>query len=1664
MKHFTNQSYESHVGRMNYGGAKFCRFALFPLMLLMLLLLPTRMVAQTDYDTSVTLSALAGNPEGYDNETYANLFDGNNTKWCCAFDSKKGAYVIFEASKAGVPVGYTITTGNDNANWGCKGRNPLSWKLYGNNEGKEGAWTLIQEVENDTKLQDKNFTSYDFPCEGSTSYKYFKWEISAIHSGSTLQVGEFELKFQTCSHKNANGSDALGAVIKNVDPTCVEHGYTTKECSICHSIVKVYKDDELKPHTLTRHAQKNATCTEAGNNIEYWQCSVCNKLFSDANATTEITDAASLEIPAKGHQYNSEGVCTVCGSKGPRYDLFNGLEGITDVTITDNGSYPWQMLDLNADGMSNVSSYFTKGSTGLMSSNYHVNNSKSEISVTFNVEKPILFSFKYLISADSFNYVIITLNGKQLDCIYGTDQKVNKSILNKGKYTLNLSYYTSLIGYEGADRAFIYDLKTETFNPDYVAEYDSTNTTLTFKKNTSDNQENLDLSRIAMVNNECTVKDMCVSLGIETTAIKNIVFDESFKTYAPTSLNNFFKDSKALETISGFEYLNTANVANMSYMFYGCSALKSLDLTNFNTENVTDMKSMFDGCSALTSLNLTNFNTAKVTDMRYMFYGCSSLTSLDLTKVNTAKVTSMYQMFYGCSALKSLDLTNFNTANVTSMYQMFYGCSALTSLDLTNFNTAKVWDMSGMFNGCSSLTSLDLTNFNTAKVKYMYNMFNGCSALTTIYASDKFVTTKVEDGSEMFTGCKNLKDYNDSNIDHKYANCSTTGYFTSGCGYAEFDNATGTLTFSYKGLKPEGAYDLNVGTTEPGWRTHKTEVKKVVFAASFANARPTSCYDWFYMCQNLTNIEGIENLNTEKVTNMSYMFYKCSALKSLDLTNFNTENVTNMSSMFSGCSSFTSLDLTNFNTEKVTDMEYMFNGCSALESLDLTNFNTANVLYMGYMFYGCSALTTIYASDKFVTSNVDYGSEMFTGCQKLKGYSASKTDHRYANCSTTGYFTSGCGYAEFDNATGTLTFRYKGVKPEGVYALNEGATEPGWRTHKTEVKKVVFDASFANARPTSCYYWFNECENLTNIEGIEYLNTENVTDMNSMFSGCSVLKSLDLTNFNTANVTDMRFMFSGCSALTTIYASDKFVTTKVEYGSEMFTGCKNLKGYNDSNIDHKYANCSPTGYFTSGGCGYAEFDNATGTLTFSYKGVKPEGAYNLNVGENIPEWNTLGTNVKKVVFDASFANARPTSCYKWFYDYNKLATIEGIENLNTENVTNMYSMFDGCSALTSLNLTNFNTANVKDMGCMFSRCSALTPLNVTNFNTANLTNMRGMFYHCSALTSLDLTNFNTANVTDMNSMFDGCSVLTTIYASDKFVTDNVETGVYMFTGCQKLKGFIDYINNTDKTDHKFANYKTGYFSKLVGKNGYEKIGAVGEKLTAERLTLKDEKDFVAYEPFTAKAASYSRFMNTNTTWATLCLPFEVSLADQNFRAFELLSANEATNTVELKEIETSIAAGTPVIIKMNKSPFYLEIDIYEANKDIVQKVVSAANGSYQLQGLYTKKVFDKEADNNCYIVKGNKLMNPAKLLENINVTKVASKPFRAYMVDKSSSAAGAKMFSIGFDDSTTAIDSLNTIANDKAEYYDLQGKRLNEPQKGINIVKRNGKTMKVIIK
>ena len=241
----------------------------------------------------------------------------------------------------------------------------------------------------------------------------------------------------------------------------------------------------------------------------------------------------------------------------------------------------------------------------------------------------------------------------------------------------------------------------------------------------------------------------------ETTT--KVVFDPSFAGYTGLeSTSYWFRDFIKLETVTGLENLNTQNVTNMNYMFYGCSGLQSLDVGKFNTQNVTNMNCMFYGCSSLQSLDLSKFDTQNVTSMGYMFYGCSSLQTLDVSNFNTENVTSMYNMFYGCSSLKSLDVSNFNTQNVTSMGYMFYGCSSLKSLDVSNFNTGNVTSMGYTFCDCSGLQTLDVSKFNTQNVTNMGGMFYNCSGLSSLDVS-KFDTQNVTSMGGMFYNCSGLQ-------------------------------------------------------------------------------------------------------------------------------------------------------------------------------------------------------------------------------------------------------------------------------------------------------------------------------------------------------------------------------------------------------------------------------------------------------------------------------------------------------------------------------------------------------------------------------------------------------------------------------------------------------------------------------------------------------------------------------------------------------------------------------------------------------------------------------------------------------------------------------------------------------------------------------------------
>ena len=278
---------------------------------------------------------------------------------------------------------------------------------------------------------------------------------------------------------------------------------------------------------------------------------------------------------------------------------------------------------------------------------------------------------------------------------------------------------------------------------------------------------------------------------------------------------------------------------------------------------------------------------------------------------------------------------------------------------------------------------------------------------------------------------------------------------------------------------------------------------------------------------------------------------------------------------------------------------------------------------------------------------------------------------------------------------------------------------------------------------------------------------------------------------------------------------------------------------------------------------YVVLDNAAGTLTFKHDANKPAGAFSLNEGELYPAWYAMAgdhtgyneNNIKKVVFDSSFANARPTNCCFWFVGCKDLTVIEGLEYLNTEkvtsmrsmfasctnltsldvskfrtqNVTDMYYMFGDCSSLTSLDVSKFDTRNVTDMDYMFNNCSNLTSLDVSKFDTQNVTSMWTMFKGCSSLTSLDLSNFDTQNVTNMYGMFYGCVNLATIYASDKFVTTACSEDCEIFGNCKKLVGAVPYDPN--RIGKEMANYTTGYFTYKAA-SGIDAVSAT-DNIAAE---------------------------------------------------------------------------------------------------------------------------------------------------------------------------------------------------------------------------------------
>lgn len=888
--------------------------------------------------------------------------------------------------------------------------------------------------------------------------------------------------------------------------------------------------------------------------------------------------------------------------------------------------------------------------------------------------------------------------------------------------------------------------------------------------------------------------------------------------------------------------------------------------------------------------------------------------------------------------------------------------------------------------------------------------------------------------------------------------------------YARLDRETQTLTLYYDKNKQTSD---NVIYASPLWANYveRKAIQTVVFDESFKDARPKSCNAWFYCFEGLTRIEHLDYLNTSEVENMGLMFSICTSLETLDLSSFNTEKVTDMQTMFEGSTNLRTINLPKgFIGSNVTDLNGMFRGCANLTELDLSGSNAEKVKNMRSMFYGCVALSNLNLSG-FKTGSLTDMRYLFSSCQSLESLDLS------------------------------------GFNTENVTSMESMFSQ-------CSSLRSLDLSSFNTSKVIDMYLMFYKCTNLESID-LSSFDTENLQKMANMFYSCTKLETLDLSSFATPNMTSMRSAFQNCKNLKTIYVTSAFTTDKVTEGSYAFAGCVNLPNYNPDKTGVEMAHTGEEGYLTAATASWVRWDAPTGTLSFHRGATKPvgENILALGYGKN-PEWDTHAAEIQKVVFKAGFRDETHTTCSNWFNGCTNLTSIEGIENLNTSNVENMSGMFALCSNLETLDLSHFNTERVTRMAQMFYGCTKLHDLNISSFNTKNVISMNQMFSNCSSLDSLDLSHFNAEGVNyhglyamfsgcsslkfldvsnfpadkpkmqldamfkgccslqmlDLSSfstglansvtdMFDGCSALRTIYVSDHFTFKYGVSSSNMFRNCENLKGAIDFI--PQYKDSKYANYVSGYLTKKVGTNGNEIIGATGSPLTIDALPLDDSKAYTLSEDCDVNNASYER--EVKSEWATLCLPYTIHPSSEDNTCYFYTLKSVGTESVELVRVEEGvIEAGQPVVVrKKNAEQISFRVVSGTASPDEKAKAVKepkTEEGAPRLIGTFAPI----ELKNDCYFIAKDLFRLVSDYKPAAKGVKIAA--YRAYIQPDATQKGGSAQLTIGVDEGTSQVDAatLVDLLNDtEAEYYDVQGRRIPQLQRGINIVKVGSKVMKV---
>ena len=1106
--------------------------------------------------------------------------------------------------------------------------------------------------------------------------------------------------------------------------------------------------------------------------------------FRTCSSLTEIRNIQGLKVTSK---------VTLA------YDFFHGCSKLTSLDLTH-----WDV-----SGIKNGSVMFRdcSGLTSLNISNWDVSSIQYGNSMFYgctSLSEVDLTSFKTTtMESDNYN-MFYGWTSDQIVYVHGTNWTLDTSSYN-ATFVRRLSTLLAKYTFDNSVGDCLPTI-TGIATSDYIVS-DIVNNTVTTRLITSEN---------------------VLPTRYQFKGIKSLTRLEYLEMSEVTNMQDILSGCSNLEYLDVSQW-NTSKVTNMYYAFIGCAKLTEIiGIEDLDVSNCTNLSCLFESCSGLTSLDLSKWNVTKCTQLNQLFYRCTSLVSVNLSGWNTTNNTRLDNIFSSCTRLTEIiGLETWDTSNVTNMANIFNNCYNITSIEMVrNWNTSKVIDMSGTFGTMTSITSLEpILNWDTSKVTTMKNIFAWLKVESFSFAN--WDTSNVGNMNYMLAGLP-LDGWDLTNLNTSSANNMSNMF--EGC------TVTGNLDLSF--------FDVNKVTNMTNMFA-KANVSDTIILDNWDLNHNTTNITYMFSACKAPHI-SFKWKNTDKITSLKDTFNSCSNLVSLDFSSWDTTSLTNIQNTFMSCYKLAEVDLSSFDfrNKSVTTGQmftyakadstvyydpvlfkldpYSIHGVPASQSwvvrpsknngywLDMTgitgattitllntnNLPTEEILTDWGDGTQNSELTHTYstAGNYLVVSNLQKDNGMNS---KLTPYLTKATIYYYEHPSNLFY---GCQKM----TEVTLTDNW-------VRTVNEKGSSNMWRFlyDCTKLTKINYPQN-EKIKPSSLSYAFHNCKEMTNIDlgwinysiltsmdftfstclklteivGVEDVDTSKVTNMNGTFKNCSSLTSIDLSSWDVSQCINMASMFASCTLLTDVSFINEWDLSKVKSFNALCHGAKTLTSFTlDSKDLSSLTDCN---------CMLAGSPNLqTVQLT------------NLTTPKTINVSSMFENDSGLTSVDFSGTIIKPNNASLTFKNCSSLTSLD-LSSWDVSQCTNMTNMFNSCSKIVSINTKGWKTDSLTTTVNLFFGCYKLSDCDVAHFNMSKVTTMESMFRMCYALKTIDVSNWDISSMTSMQYGFAESGVVN-LDCSNLKLTDNINTN-YAFLGCDDMENLdISNYTKTNLTTFPFRN-------------------------------------------------------------------------------------------------------------------------------------------------------------------------------------------------------------------------------------------------------------------